>query len=128
MDLLTTMKKHLLTGVAALFLTTGTAHAEQVQQWPSPNFVGDCRRDQLRVFVDENPYPLAQIVEPSDGERRHVVIENFDKATRARLEKELRRMHKCDAYYQCLEDRNAGKVKHCYVNDPRWRGIGVDGL
>jgi hypothetical protein len=53
---------------------------------------------------------------------------NLDKAARARLEKELQEWKRCDKYYQCLEDRDAGKVKHCYANDKRWRGIGVDGL
>ena len=28
---------------------------------------------------------------------------------------------KCKAFYQCLEDRDRGKVKHCYENDRRWR-------
>ena len=28
---------------------------------------------------------------------------------------------KCKAFYQCLEDREKGKVKHCYENDKRWR-------
>jgi hypothetical protein len=40
-----------------------------------------------------------------------------------RLEKELREWRKCDAYYQCLADRDAGKVKHCYANDKRWRSV-----
>jgi aspartyl protease family protein len=52
----------------------------------------------------------------------------IDKAARMRLESELRDWRKCDAYYQCLTDRDAGKVKHCYANDKRWRGIGVGGL
>lgn len=25
--------------------------------------------------------------------------------------------------YQCLRDRDAGKVKHCYANDKRWRDV-----
>jgi hypothetical protein len=25
------------------------------------------------------------------------------------------------AWLQCLADRGAGKVKHCYINDKRWR-------
>jgi hypothetical protein len=33
----------------------------------------------------------------------------------------LRQMKACDAYSKCLENRDAGKVKHCYANDPRWR-------
>jgi hypothetical protein len=30
---------------------------------------------------------------------------------------------KCEAFYQCLEDRDRGKVKHCYENDRRWRRV-----
>jgi hypothetical protein len=25
------------------------------------------------------------------------------------------------AFWQCVEERRIGKVKHCYRNDPRWR-------
>jgi len=25
------------------------------------------------------------------------------------------------AFWQCVEERRTGKVKHCYRNDPRWR-------
>jgi hypothetical protein len=107
------------------------------EPWPSPNFVGDCRRDRLIVHVDEKAkgdwppgweLPGVQVVPPTDGERRFVIINDVDKAARSRLEKELREWRKCDIYYQCLADRDAGKVKHCYANDKRWRGIGVDGL
>jgi hypothetical protein len=33
----------------------------------------------------------------------------------------LRKVKACDAYRKCLDDRDAGKVKHCYYNDRRWR-------
>jgi hypothetical protein len=35
--------------------------------------------------------------------------------------KAIRLIEKCKAFYQCLEDRDRGKVKHCYENDRRWR-------
>src|SRR5262249_34665201 len=116
----------LLTGIAALFLATGTAHTET--KWPSPNFEADCRRDRIIVHVDEIAkgdwpkgweLPGVQVVPPRDGERRFVIINDVDKAARMRLEKMLREWRKCDAYYQCLADRDAGKVKHCYANDKR---------
>jgi hypothetical protein len=25
------------------------------------------------------------------------------------------------AFTKCIDDRQAGKVKHCYANDRRWR-------
>jgi hypothetical protein len=104
----------------------------QITKWPSPNFEADCRRDRIIVHVDEKAkgdwpkgweLPGVQIVPPRDGERRFVIINDVDKAARARLEKMLREWRKCDAYYQCLADRDAGKVKHCYANDKRWRDV-----
>ena len=101
-------------------------------KWPSPNFEADCRRDRIIVHVDEKAkgdwptgfeLPGVQVVPPRDGERRFVIINDVDKAARTRLEKMLRDWRKCDAYYQCLADRDAGKVKHCYANDKRWRDI-----
>jgi hypothetical protein len=32
-----------------------------------------------------------------------------------------RALKACDAYRKCLDDRDTGKVKHCYENDRRWR-------
>jgi len=90
------MKKLLLTGIAALLLSAGTAHAqvkkaspEQVTKWPSPNFEADCRRDRIIVHVDEKAkgdwptgweLPGVQVVPPKDGERRFVIINDVDKA------------------------------------------------
>ena len=37
------------------------------------------------------------------------------------IEKGLAVLKKCNAFYQCVVDRDAGKVKHCYENDSRWR-------
>jgi hypothetical protein len=125
------MKGLFLTGIAALFLATG-ARADPVSpspQWPSPNFTGDCRRDRLMIFFDKDVYDDNVSIHPSaENEKRIGIYINLDKAARARLEKELQEWKRCDKYYQCLEDRDAGKVKHCYANDKRWRGIGVDGL
>jgi len=43
------------------------------------------------------------------------------------LEKEIKNLKKCMLFMKCLEDRDAGKVKHCYENDRRWRSIGLEG-
>jgi hypothetical protein len=37
------------------------------------------------------------------------------------LQKHLPQLKKCNAFWQCVNDRDAGKVKHCYENDRRWR-------
>jgi len=137
------MKKLLLTGIAALFLATGAAHAVENEcktddtycqcdsngcryKWPSPNFVIDCRRDRLVVYFDKEDYSETLLQGGKDGNdpnRIGITIDSFDKAARVRLEKALRDWRKCDAYYQCLTDRDAGKVKHCYANDKRWRDV-----
>jgi hypothetical protein len=30
-------------------------------------------------------------------------------------------LKKCIAFWRCVTDREAGKVKHCYENDRRWK-------
>jgi len=37
------------------------------------------------------------------------------------IEKGVRELKRCKAFLQCLQDREKGKVKHCYENDKRWR-------
>jgi len=39
------------------------------------------------------------------------------------LEKEIKKFMQCIAFWKCTEDRTAGKVKHCYENDKRWRNL-----
>src|SRR5262249_35820543 len=99
------MKKLLLTSVAALFLATGTAHAEcfgpeLVEHWCSEKW--SCG---LKWIGDE-----PAMVHPEDIPK---LIRAF---------KIMKRSPKtnCD-FLQCLEDRANGKVKHCYENDKRWR-------
>jgi hypothetical protein len=126
------MKKLLLSSIAALFLVTevraGDAAATE-RKWPSPNFVADCRRDRLKIFFDAEDYENdVHIDEKGSNERRPGITIDIDKAARRRLEKELRDWRKCDLYYQCLEDRDAGKVKHCYRKDKRWRDVFSDEL
>jgi hypothetical protein len=117
----------LLTGIAALFLATGTAQAQDKTKWPSPNFVADCRRDRLSIYFDKEDYEevATNLRGGKDGtdENRVGIRIPFEKEARTRLEKALREWRKCDAYYQCLADRDAGKVKHSYDNDKRWRDV-----
>src|SRR5262249_53519347 len=129
------MKTLFLTSIATLLMATGAAHAqvkkaspEQVTKWPSPNFVADCRRDLLSIYFDKEEYEVMvgkNLLGGKDGtdESRLGIRIPFNKEARARLEKELRKWKRCDAYYQCLADRDAGKVKHCYANDKRWRDV-----
>jgi hypothetical protein len=110
------MKRLLLTSVAALFLATGTVHAEEKLDnpwWP------DCRRSRIvKMFnaelLENNP-PV--MVGPT------VILISLDELRK--LLKDLpnitRAFKACDAYRKCLVDREIGKVKHCYENDRRWR-------
>jgi hypothetical protein len=45
-----------------------------------------------------------------------------EKAATFIVETRNSRLYKaCAVYWRCLDDRDAGKVKHCYENDKRWR-------
>jgi hypothetical protein len=37
------------------------------------------------------------------------------------IQKFIPDLRKRDAFWKCVADRDAGKVKHCYANDRRWR-------
>jgi hypothetical protein len=114
------MKKALLTGVAMLFLATGAAHSEE-EYMGEYIWYYDCRHGQVtkdftRTAKDEYDNPPVEVSET------HATIDRkeFDKMLKV-FPRLLRQMKACDAYYKCLDDREAGKVKHCYGNDRRWR-------
>jgi len=92
------MKKLLLTGVAVLLLATGTAHADS-EKW-------------------EASFRQCHIRWARETEGQTIVIEAEEIPD---ILKAIRVIKKCKAFYQCLEDRDRGKVKHCYENDRRWR-------
>jgi hypothetical protein len=107
------MKELLLTSVAALFLATGAAHAEE---WEI-----DCRRDRIYKEFPKSDAPGIWTSESEDGST-FVAIDRteLDEIAKA-IAKARREFKKCDLFYKCLEDRDKGKVKHCYENDKRWR-------
>jgi hypothetical protein len=106
----------LLIGITALFLATGTAHAEG---WEI-----DCRRDRIyKEFPksDVGDLPNVWTNEREDGSTFAAIDrKEFDEIAKA-IAKARREFKKCDAFWQCVADREAGKVKHCYENDKRWR-------
>src|SRR5262249_11382990 len=104
------MKKVLLTGVAALFLVTGTAHADN-EKWEA-----SFRQCHIRKWFSKDE--LAAIGWARETEGQTIVIEPEEIPD---ILKAIRVIEKCKAFYQCLEDRDRGKVKHCYENDRRWR-------
>jgi hypothetical protein len=90
------MKKLFLTGIAALFLVTGAAHAD----------TGWILHRTCTVYKD------------FDESTDNVTLELNDLLE---LQKFIPILKKCTAFWQCVADREAGKVKHCYENDKRWR-------
>jgi len=110
-----------LTGIAVLFLATGTAHAESPDTRWTASF-HSCTINKTFAFhsktvVDSTLY----------GENGEVHADNGSATVSLRLEdvlaiqNELKVLKKCEAFYQCVVDREAGKVKHCYEKDKRWR-------
>jgi hypothetical protein len=111
--------KKILMMIAALMAVSSVAHAQGTWEY-------DCRRGYaLKSFATDVDMDEAEIgVEVLRGKedeetvriRRREIL-----ALRKALPKILLEMKKCDAWYQCLADRDRGKVKHCYANDKRWR-------
>jgi hypothetical protein len=119
--------------VFMLFMAIRPAAAQEEERWWP-----DCRHGWIHKQMDVEDveyYPpgttaaeMAQAQHPSI-----VIIRRHDDTTIVRITwDELRKLLKdlpgililfkaCDAYRKCLDDREAGKVKHCYRNDRRWR-------
>ena len=116
------MKILLLTGITALFLATGTAHAE-------PELVNVVCEKQTKTqaafyrcvarwdFVERN----------SDCPARFEGVMSWtandaESYTRCIARNAARLPDPFAAFWRCIAERRAGKVKHCYQNDERWRG------
>jgi hypothetical protein len=115
------VKKLLLSGIAALFLATGAAHARDEEQtwWP------DCRHGWITKHFTAEDAPLADPL--FEFPPVHIMGTSV-RITHDELRKLLKDLPKmmpvlkaCWAFRKCQEDRDAGKVKHCYANDRRWR-------
>jgi len=151
------VKKLFLSGVAALFLATGTAHAEHAaendyQKYQKeyriacenkysgqaeienclkraktdpesvPGWWTDCRHGWITKGFEKEEMETVNNQPPVEVLDSGVRI-SYDELRK--LVKEppfiMRKVKACDAYRKCLDDREAGKVKHCYANDRRWR-------
>jgi len=104
------MMKMLLSNVAALLLATGTAHADN-ETWEA-----SFRQCHISKWFTKDE--LAAIGWARETEGQTIVIEAEEIPD---ILKAVGVNKKCKAFYQCLEDRDRGKVKHCYENDRRWR-------
>jgi DNA polymerase IIIc chi subunit len=110
------MRKLLLAGIAALFLATGTAHAEEKLD---DSWWTDCRHGWItkefkaELMQDDPPVEITDTSVRITYDELRKLLKDLPRITRA--------LKACDAYRKCLDDRDAGKVKHCYANDRRWR-------
>ena len=104
------MRKLLLVSIAALFLATGAAHADH-EKWEA-----SFRQCHIRKWFSKDE--LAAIGWARETEGQTIVIEAEEIPD---ILKAIGVIKKCKAFLQCLEDRERGKVKHCYENDRRWR-------
>jgi hypothetical protein len=110
-------RAHFLTGIAALFLATGAANA----QWRTdPPLRTDCRHGQIEMYLESNDAPNTEIFESEGHVTVRIDYEAFRKLLKD-LPTAIRAFKACDAYRKCLDDQGAGKVKHCYEKDRRWR-------
>lgn len=100
------MKKLLLAG-CVLMAFSASAHAEE--KWEV-----DSHRCYIhKLFSHDEMVPFGK-----DPDGQTILIEPKDIPD---IEKALPRMKKCMMWIQCLNNRAAGKVKHCYENDKRWQ-------
>jgi hypothetical protein len=103
------MKPLFLSSIAALFLATGAAHADvktDIDGYPKP----------VRTWIAH--IHSCSIYRPASDEPATDVI-SWDEIPQ--VMRALRELKQCAAFHQCISDRNAGKVKHCYEHDKRWR-------
>jgi hypothetical protein len=115
------MSLKVLFAVAALFLATGTAHADS-KKWES-----SFRRCAVWKTFDHDDRDARPGRAYGDGdevwtewpEGQATITLSIEDVLE--LQKHLPLLKKCGAWFKCLRDREAGKVKHCYENNRRWR-------
>jgi hypothetical protein len=105
------MKKLLLAGVAVLsVLGASAAHADE--KWKA-----DFRKCWIAKQYSKNDTDLYGLSSIGNGD----FLVTIGPEEIPELEKALAILKKCNKFWQCVQDRDAGKVKHCYYNDRRWR-------
>jgi hypothetical protein len=116
------MRTLLLSGIAALLLATGTANSADMK-WE-----GDFRKCEIvKTFPKVEQNPDADGILHGELEYWGISITANDvrigiqRDEIADIERGIRVLKKCKAFWQCVNDREAGKVKHCFENDKRWR-------
>jgi hypothetical protein len=114
----------------ALLATVTTAAAQNQTTKPEPanDWEASFRRCTIqKTFAHNRPINMGGDDATSYGESEEVWVQNnaaivtLSLEDVLRLQKDLPTLKKCTAFWQCVADRDAGKVKHCYENDRRWR-------
>jgi hypothetical protein len=111
------MKAAIIAGCLTLFLATGAAHADD-GKWEM-----SFRRCQVWKTFAENIARPGVIFGNADEvwvDQDRATI-TLDLSDILELQKHLPLLKTCSAFWQCVNDRDGGKVKHCYENDRRWR-------
>jgi hypothetical protein len=119
------MKKLLLTGIAVLFLATGTAHAGDLASYRKP--VCETAEDFAGCMANKKPQMWR--AERIKRDCRHGFDLVGDNITIGEEEVEFiltitktPTYKACKAYRECLSGK--GTINgHCYENDKRWRGF-----
>ena len=113
------MKRLLMMTAALLVLTAEMAFGQAAEKWEA-----NCR--QLHISKWFSDAELAEIGwqrykgdNIQGGQIGQNIVIGEDEI--ADIEKAIRRLKPCRAFWKCIADREAGKVKHCYENDRRWR-------
>jgi hypothetical protein len=121
------MKKLFLTSISALLLATGAAHADKLpheQYDMQKHWQGDWRRCwAIKNFssIDPNRNEVFGENEEVWFKGKNDIAVTLSLEDVLELQKQLPLLKRCTAFYQCVADREEGKVKHCYANDRRWR-------
>ena len=101
-----------------IFMALRPAHAEANTWW------SDCRHGWIAKEIAETDQVIDQPVHVINGSAR-ITYDELRKLLKD-LPKMTPEIKACDAYRKCTHDRAEGKVKHCSINDRRWRKY-IDG-
>ena len=104
----------LLVAVAALAFASPAA-AKDGGWWTS------CRHERIsrefKIHDEEHPRLPIEIFHPEEDVAFAIITYDELRNLVKDLPRILRAIKACDAWRKCLDDREAGKVKHCYEND-----------
>jgi hypothetical protein len=119
-----TLKKFLLTGIAALLLATGTARAGDLASYRKPvcetaeDFAGCMANKKPQMWATDGikwdcRHGFSLTDESGDmGDEKVAFIIAITKTPTYKA---------CKAYRACVSGETG--EKHCYINDKRWRGF-----